>query len=99
MTKPFAGIKVVDFTRYLAGPFGSYQLALLGADVIKVEPREGDEMRRNPLSKEWAERGMAPAFLSMNGNKRSIVLDLTKPKAIEVVKRLVAKADIVWENF
>ena len=60
----------------LAGPYGSYQLALLGADVIKVERREGEDMRRTPLSREWAERGMAPAWLAINGNKRSLTLDL-----------------------
>ena len=80
-------------------PTRSYQLALLGADVIKVERREGEDMRRTPLSREWAERGMAPAWLAINGNKRSLTLDLQKPAAIEIVKRLAAKADVVMENF
>ena len=65
----------------LAGPYGSYQLALLGADVIKVERREGEDMRRTPLSREWADRGMAPSWLAINGNKRSLTLDLQKPAA------------------
>ena len=59
MTRPFANVRVLDFTQVLAGPYGSYQLALLGADVIKVERREGEDMRRTPLSREWADRGMA----------------------------------------
>ena len=73
MSKPFAGVRILDFTRYLAGPYGTYQLALLGADVIKIESQEGDETRISPADRTWAERKMAPSFLSMNGNKRSIV--------------------------
>ena len=99
MSKPFAGVRVLDFTRYLAGPYGTYQLALLGADVVKIESREGDETRASPADKWWAERKMAPSFLSVNGNKRSITLDLRRPEAVEVVKRLVPGADVIWENF
>jgi crotonobetainyl-CoA:carnitine CoA-transferase CaiB-like acyl-CoA transferase len=97
--RPFANVRVLDFTQVLAGPYGSYQLALLGADVIKVERREGEDMRRTPLSREWAGRGMAPSWLAINGNKRSLTLDLQKPAAIEIVSRLVARADVVMENF
>jgi crotonobetainyl-CoA:carnitine CoA-transferase CaiB-like acyl-CoA transferase len=99
MARPFSNVRVLDFTQVLAGPYGSYQLALLGAVVTKVERREGEDMRRTPLSREWAERGMAPAWLAINGNKRSLTLDLQKPAAIEIVNRLVAKADVVMENF
>jgi len=99
MTKPFAGIRILDFTRYLAGPFGTYQLALLGAEVIKIEPKAGDDMRYSQLSKEWAEKGLGPSFMGINANKRSLTLDLTKAKAAEIVKRLVADTDVVWENF
>lgn len=99
MSKPFEGIRVLDFTQVFAGPFGTFQLALLGADVIKVERPGGEEMRNGPLSKEWSDRGMAPGWLAINANKRNIALDLKDPKAIEIVKRLVAKADIVTENF
>jgi crotonobetainyl-CoA:carnitine CoA-transferase CaiB-like acyl-CoA transferase len=98
-TRPFANVRVLDFTQVLAGPYGSYQLALLGADVIKVERREGEDMRRTPLSREWAEHGMAPSWLAINGNKRSLTLDLQKPAAIEIVNRLTAQADVVMENF
>ena len=96
---PFSGVRVLDFTQVLAGPYGSYQLALLGADVIKVERREGEDMRRTPLSREWAERGMAPSWLAINGNKRSLTLDLQQPAAIDIVNRLAARADVVMENF
>ncbi|HWN56428.1 MAG TPA: CoA transferase, partial [Methylomirabilota bacterium] len=99
MTKPFAGVRILDFTRYLAGPYGTYQLALLGADVVKIESREGDETRASPADRAWAERKMAPSFLSMNGNKRSITLDLRRPEAVEIVQRLAVGADVVWENF
>ncbi len=99
MTRPFEGVKILDFTQVLAGPYASYQLALLGADVIKVERREGEDMRRTPLSREWAERGLAPAFQAINGNKRSLTLDLQKPDAIAIVKKLASQVDVVMENF
>jgi len=99
MSKPFAGVRILDFTRYLAGPYGTYQLALLGADVVKIESREGDETRGQLADRTWAERKMAPAFLAVNGNKRSITLDLRRPEAVAIVERLVAGADVVWENF
>ena len=100
MTKPFAGIRILDFTRYVAGPFGTYQLALLGADVIKVEPKAGDDMRRSsPVRWDGSAEGLGPSFLGINSNKRSITLDLAKPQAVEIARRLATGADIVWENF
>jgi crotonobetainyl-CoA:carnitine CoA-transferase CaiB-like acyl-CoA transferase len=100
MKKPFAGIRIIDFTRYVAGPFGTYQFALLGADVIKIEPKAGDDMRRSsPVKWEGSAQGLGPSFLGINSNKRSIALDLAKPQAVAIVKRLAESADIVWENF
>lgn len=99
MSKPFTGVRVLDFTRVLAGPYGSYQLALLGADVIKVESREGDDMRFGSRANEWEKRGLAAPWVAVNSGKRSITMDLKQPKAIEVVKRLAAEADVVIENF
>ena len=99
MSKPFAGVKILDFTRVLAGPYSSYQLALLGADVIKVESREGDDMRYGNRANEWEKRGMAAPWISVNAGKRSITLDLKQPKAIEIVKRMVPTVDVVTENF
>ena len=99
MTKPFDGIRVLDFTQVFAGPFATFQLGLLGADIIKVERKGGENMRFSPGSKEWAERAYAPTWAAVNGNKRNIALDLKDPKAVEIIKRLAAKADIVAENF
>jgi crotonobetainyl-CoA:carnitine CoA-transferase CaiB-like acyl-CoA transferase len=99
MSRPFTGVRILDFTRYLAGPYGTYQLALLGADVIKIEARDGDDTRHQPIASEWAERKMPPGFLAVNGNKRSLTLDLRKLEAVAIVQRLAAKADVVWENF
>ncbi len=99
MSKPFAGVRILDFTRYLAGPYGTYQLALLGADVVKIESHEGDDTRNQLADRTWAERKMAPSFLAVNGNKRSITLDLRRPEAVAIVKKLAASADVVWENF
>jgi crotonobetainyl-CoA:carnitine CoA-transferase CaiB-like acyl-CoA transferase len=99
MSKPFAGVKILDFTRVLAGPYGSYQLALLGADVIKVEAREGDDMRYGNRANEWEKRGLAAPWVSVNAGKRSITLDLKQPKAIEVIERLMPTVDVVMENF
>jgi crotonobetainyl-CoA:carnitine CoA-transferase CaiB-like acyl-CoA transferase len=99
MSKPFSGVKVLDFTRVLAGPYGSYQLALLGADVIKVESREGDDMRFGNRANEWEKRGLAAPWIAVNAGKRSITLDLKQPKALEIIKRLLPKVDVVMENF
>jgi crotonobetainyl-CoA:carnitine CoA-transferase CaiB-like acyl-CoA transferase len=99
VSKPFTGVRILDFTRYLAGPYGTYQLALLGADVVKIEPRDGDESRSQLVSPEWAERRMPPAFMAVNANKRSLTLDLRRPDGVAIVKRLVPTADVVWENF
>lgn len=99
MTKPFEGIRVLDFTQVFAGPFATFQLGLLGADIIKVERKGGENMRFSPGSKEWADRAYAPTWAAVNGNKRNIALDLKDRQAQEIVKRLAAKADIVAENF
>jgi len=99
MSKPFCGVRILDFTQVFAGPFASYQLALLGADVIKVERPAGEDMRRGPPNREWSARGLSTSFMAINSNKRNIALDLTKPKSIEIVGRLAAKADVVIENY
>jgi crotonobetainyl-CoA:carnitine CoA-transferase CaiB-like acyl-CoA transferase len=94
-----AGIRVLDFTHYLAGPFSTFQLALQGADVLKIEPIGGDGMRLSPIGRDWSERQLAPAWMASNVNKRSMTLDLARPQAIDIIERLVSDFDVVCENF
>ena len=91
------GLLVVDFTRVVAGPACTQTLADFGAEVIKIEnPDGGDDTRHY----EHAEiGGESAAFLSLNRNKRGIALDFTNPAALEVARELIAKADVVVENF
>jgi crotonobetainyl-CoA:carnitine CoA-transferase CaiB-like acyl-CoA transferase len=90
------GIRVIDLSRVIAGPWCGALLADLGADVIKVEDTgPGDESRTWPPHKD----GEAAAYLLFNRNKRGIALDLKTPEAVEVVKRLVKTADVLVENF
>lgn len=98
MSQAFSGIRIIDFTQVLAGPFATQQLALLGADVIKIEARDlGDQTRG--LMNDSSTPGMSPSFLSCNLGKRSLTLDLKSPHAKGIVHRLVRNADVVVENF
>ncbi|MCC6716943.1 MAG: CoA transferase [Acetobacteraceae bacterium] len=99
MDQAFSNVRILDFTRVLAGPFASFQLALQGADVVKIEHPEGEDTRKIARSREWADRQMAPIWMAVNANKRSLTLDLQKPEAVAVVHRLVRDADMVVENF
>ena len=99
MSKPFENIRILDFTRFLSGPFGTHQFALQGAEVIKIEPPAGDDSRTITVNRELAAEKMAPAFMAVNSNKKSVVLDLKQPAAIAIIRRMVEDADIVWENF
>src|SRR5690349_3258033 len=93
--QPFEGIRVIDITHVLAGPFATYQLAVLGADVIKVEhPDDPDQSRGVGSDKELNRRQMGTAFLTQASNKRSITLDLKQAKGRDILKKLVATADI-----
>ena len=100
MTRPFEGIRVIDATHVLAGPFATYQLAVLGADVVKVEhPDDPDQSRGAGTDKELNRRNMGTAFLTQASNKRSITLDLKQEKDRDILKKLVATADIFVENY
>ena len=96
MRKPLEHIKVLDFTRVLAGPYCTMILANMGAEIIKIErPGSGDDSRDfGPFM-----NGQSAYFVSINRGKKSISLDLKSPKAIELVKELVKEVDIVAENF
>ncbi|TRC92927.1 CoA transferase [Mesorhizobium sp. WSM4303] len=100
MTDLLAGIRVLDLTNVLAGPYCAYQLALLGADVIKVEaPQGGDLARQLGASPALNKAGMGASFLAQNAGKRSVVLDLKKEADRERFLDLVASADALVENF
>ncbi len=100
MTKAFEGVRVIDFSQVLAGPFAAGQLALLGADVIKIEqPGQGDQMRTMMANNELAALKLSPTFLGVNTNKRGITIDLKHPDASQIVHRLLSGADVVIENF
>lgn len=100
MTELLSGIRVLDLTNVLAGPYCAYQLALLGADVIKVEvPQGGDLARQLGGSPKLNSAGMGASFLAQNAGKRSVVLDLKKPADRERFLDLVASADALVENF
>ncbi len=94
------GVRLLDLTNVLAGPFCCYQLAQLGADVIKVEvPRSGDLARQLGADPELNRRLMGASFLAQNAGKRSMTINLKNPSGKEVFRRLVATADVVVENF
>ena len=98
--RPFEGIRVIDATHVLAGPFATYQLAVLGADVIKIEhPDDPDQSRGAGTDKELNRRNMGTAFLTQASNKRSITLDLKQEKDREILKKLVAISDVFVENY
>ncbi len=100
MTRPFEGIKVIDITHVLAGPFAAYQLALLGADVIKVEqPDDPDQSRSSGPDRKLNHGQMGTGFLTQASNKRSITLDLKTERGREILKKLVATADVMVENY
>jgi crotonobetainyl-CoA:carnitine CoA-transferase CaiB-like acyl-CoA transferase len=97
--RPFEGIRVIDVTHVLAGPFAAYQLADLGADVIKVEQSDDpDQSRGAGTDKELNRRNMGTAFLTQASNKRSITLDLKQARDRDILKKLVATADVFVEN-
>ena len=97
---PLDGVRVVDLTNVLSGPFCTYQLAQLGAEVIKVEaPGSGDLARQLGADPALNAAGMGASFLAQNAGKRSIVLDLKAEAGKEAFRRLVATADVLVENF
>lgn len=97
---PLAGVRVLDMTNVLAGPYAGYQLALMGADVVKIEvPGSGDLARRLGASAELNEQRMGASFLAQNGGKRSLTLDLKSDSGRRVMRSLLGGADVLLENF
>jgi crotonobetainyl-CoA:carnitine CoA-transferase CaiB-like acyl-CoA transferase len=92
---PLSGIRVIDFGRFIAGPYCAMLLADLGADVIRVDRRHGSEDRYIAAITESGEGG---GFLSLNRNKRNLTLDTSKPESAEIIRRLVKGADVVVAN-
>jgi CoA:oxalate CoA-transferase len=97
--KPLTDVRIADFTQVFAGPFCTHQLALLGAEIEKIEPRGiGDILRKykhggDPMG------GLSGSFISINAGKKSIGVDLKQVAGKAVVERMIADADIVVENF
>ncbi len=97
MTHALQGIRIIDLTQHLAGPFCTMLLADMGAEVIKVEPPWGDASRSSPQYP--SVQGQNSYFMLVNRNKKSVVLDLKKAEGVEALKRLVESSDAVVENF
>lgn len=97
---PLTGIRVLDLTNVLAGPFCGYQLARMGAEVIKIEnPNGGDLARRLGADSEMARQAMGLSFVAVNAGKQSVALDLKDPRGKKIFLDLVKGADVVIENF
>jgi len=99
MALDFEGIRVLDFSQVIAGPLAAQHLSVLGADVIKIEPPAGDQMRDRMLPSRYSAVGMAPGFLAMNIGKRSLCLDMKHPEGKALVHRLIEGADVLLHNY
>jgi formyl-CoA transferase len=93
--KPLQGLRVIDLTQAMAAPFCTMNLADMGADVIKVEPPAGEDMRRGSTQK----NGHSATFMTMNRGKRGLVVDLKRPEGVEIVHRLAKTADVFVQNY
>ncbi|HTB36585.1 MAG TPA: CoA transferase, partial [Reyranella sp.] len=97
MTGPLSGVRVIDLTSVVSGPFATMFLADQGADVVKVEPLGGDITRRSRQSVDPTGQFSA-LFISTNRGKRSIALDIKQPKAAKILRKLIARADVLVQN-
>ena len=92
---PLEGIRVIDFTQIIAGPYCARLLADCGAEVIKLEPVIGEHMRNAPPQRD----GHSSYYGHLNAGKKSVAVNLTDPRVKDVVRKLVAESDVVVENF
>ncbi len=97
MTQPLAGIRIADFSHVMAGPYATHLLRLMGAEVIKIESKSGDAFRNYGADRRYD--GMAPPFIAANAGKKSIALDLKDPADRTIAQAIVARCDILVENF
>ena len=98
--KALQNIRVVDFTHVIAGPFCTYQLAVMGADVIKIEaPDSPDMVRAKTTDFPAGENGLAPFFVGQNANKRAIAVDIKSAPGKKIIRRLIKSADVLVENY
>ena len=98
MAGPLSGVRVIDLTSVVSGPFATMFLADQGADVIKVEPPGGDITRRSRQSID-ATGQFSALFISTNRGKRSLSIDLKKPEGVEILRQLIARSDVLVQNF
>ena len=94
--QPLNGIRIADFSHVMAGPFASHLLRLMGAEVIKTEPKSGNQFRN--YSPDTAFAGMSPPFIAANVGKKSIALDLKDPADVAVAQAIVERSDVMSEN-
>ena len=95
---PLSGIKIADFTQLYQGPLATQVLSDMGAEIIKIEPPKGDFFRNWAIGDKYI-NGESISFMSVNRNKRSIVLDLKQENGIKVAKEIIKNSDVVIENF
>src|ERR1700742_5332167 len=91
LTKSYSGLRVLDFSTTIAGPYCTRMLSDMGAEVIKIEPAEGETMRTRPPVR----NGSSTVFGQLNAGKKSLVLDLKAPGAIDVIREMVKGADVL----
>jgi CoA:oxalate CoA-transferase len=97
MSRPLEGIRIADFSHVMAGPYASHLLCMMGAEVIKIEPKAGDNFRNYGGDRRYD--GVAPAFIGANAGKKSIVLDLKDVDDLTIAKAIVKRSDVLLENF
>lgn len=97
MSQPLSGIRIADFSHVMAGPYASHLLRLMGAEVIKIEPRGGDNFRYYGGDRRFD--GMSPAFMAANAGKKSIALDLKNEGDLAIAHKIVGRSDVLLENF